>query len=119
MHDSAFNSQNLQMKILNPSLLQAALAPNGRTIKFVMNENAIAFFPVSLQHRDVKPEGLSYEDDYRGNALAGLIVGGKPEIRFHSAFSEERVRKLWCQFLAAPESTGLPLERPTYQGRAI
>ena len=107
------------MKIMNHTLLQTALAPNGPTTKFIMNESGIAFFPVSLQHRDVKPEGLSYEDDYRGNALAGLFVGGRAEIRFHSAFSEERVRDLWSQFLAAPECGGLSPGRPTYQGRAI
>jgi len=39
-----------------------------------MNEESAAFFPVSQQHRDVKICGLSYEDDYRGNAFAGLIV---------------------------------------------
>lgn len=107
------------MKILEPTLLQAALAPNGPTTKFIMNENGIAFFPVSLQHRDVKFAGLSYEDDYLGNAVAGMIVQGRAEIRFHSAFSDERIRNLWLQVLAAPECAGLPLGRPTYQNRPI
>jgi hypothetical protein len=107
------------MKILKLPLLQMALAQHGPTIKFIMNEEAIAFFPVSQQHRDVKPEGLSYEDDYKGNALAGLIVSGKPEIRFHSAFSDERVRNLWHQLRSAQECAGLPLATPTYQGRAL
>lgn len=107
------------MKIQNPALLHAAIAPNGPTTKFIMNESGIAFFSVSLQHRDVKPEGLSYEDDYRGNAVAGLFVGGRAEIRFHSAFSEERVRNLWSRFLAAPECSGITIGRPTYQGRII
>ena len=39
------------------------------SLKFLLNDSAIAFFPASQQHRDVKLEGLSYEDDYRGNAL--------------------------------------------------
>ena len=107
------------MKVLNHSLLQSALSPNGSTTKFIMNENGIAFFSVFLQHRDVKPEGLSYEDDYRGNAVAGLFVGGRAEIRFHSAFSEERIRNLWRQFLASPECAGLVPGRPTYQDRTI
>lgn len=77
------------MKIINSELLRTALTANGPTVKFVMNECAIAFFSVSQQHRDVIPEGLSYEDDYRGNAVAGLIVSGKPEIRFHSAYSDD------------------------------
>ena len=107
------------MKIMNHTLLQTALAPNGPTTKFIMNESGIAFFPVSLQHRDVKPEGLSYEDDYKGNAIAGLIVSGKPEIRFHSAFSDERVHNLWHQLRSAPECAGLPIENPTYHGRHL
>ena len=107
------------MKIMNLPLLQAAMAPNGPTTKFIMNESGIAFFSVSLQHRDVKPEGLSYEDDYRGNAVAGLFVSGRAEIRFHAAFSEERIRNLWRQFLTAPECAGLAIGNPTYQGRAI
>jgi hypothetical protein len=72
-----------------------------------------------VQHWDVKPEGLSYEDDYRGNAVAGLFVGSRAEIRFHSAFSEERISNLWSQFLAAPECAGFSSGRPTYQNRAI
>ena len=40
-------------------------------------------------------------------------------IRFHSAFSEERVRNLWRQVLAAPECAGLSPGRPTYQNRTI
>lgn len=107
------------MKILNPALLHAALAPNGSKIKFIMNESGTAFFSVSLQHRDVKTEGLSYDDDYRGNAVAGLIVGGRAEIRFHAGFSEERICNLWSQFLAAPECAGISPERPTYQGWTI
>lgn len=63
------------------------------SVKFLLNDSAIAFFPAAQQHRDIKLEGLSYEDDYRGKALAGLATADHVEIRFHSAFSDERVRK--------------------------
>jgi len=107
------------MEILNLPVLRSALAPNGPTIKFIVNESGIAFFTASLQHRDIKAGGLSYEDDYKGNALAGLFVGGKAEIRFHSAFSDDRVRNIWREFRGSPECVGLPVGSPTYQGRNL
>lgn len=67
----------------------------------------------------MKPEGLSYEDDYRGNAVAGMFVEGRAEIRFHSAFPEKPIHNLWNQLLAAPDCAGLSTGRPTYQNRAI
>jgi hypothetical protein len=44
------------------------------SLKFLLNDSAIAFFPATQQHRDMKLEGFSYEDDYRGNALAGVVA---------------------------------------------
>ncbi len=107
------------MRIFNSPLLASALVTNGPTIKFIMNEDSIAFFPVSQQHRDVKIGGLSYEEDYRGNAVAGLIVCGKAEIRFHKAFSDEKMRSLWQELRSLPECASLPLEILTYQGRNL
>jgi hypothetical protein len=107
------------MKIFNVPLLSSALVTNGLTIKFIMNDEAIAFFPASQQHRDVKIGGLSYEDDYRGNALAGLIVGGKAEIRFHKAFSDANVRSFWQELRSLPECASLPLGILSYQGRDL
>jgi hypothetical protein len=107
------------MRIFNPALLESALASYGLSIKFLMNEEAIAFFPVSQQHSDIKVGGLSYEDDYIGNALAGLIVSGKAEIRFHKAFSDEKVRSLWRKLQSLPEFSSLSLEFLSYQGRDL
>lgn len=107
------------MIIHNLPALLASLTSNSPTVKFLLNENEIAFFPVSIQHRDIKPGGLSYEDDHRGNALAGLVVGGRPEIRFHSGFSDERVRLIWRGFTSCPECAGLSIPNLTYQGRAL
>ena len=107
------------MRILNFPWLRAALDSNGGTVKFIMNEGAVAFFPVSQQHRDIKIANLSYEDDYRGNSLAGLIVGGKAEIRFHKAFSDEKVIAIWQELRSLPECATLPLDYLTYQGRNL
>lgn len=89
------------------------------SLKFILNDTAIVFFPATLQHRDIKSSGLSYEDDYRGNALAGLIMSERVEIRFHSAFSDERVRSLWSQVLKHPEIAHAGLGRVYYQGREV
>ena len=89
------------------------------TVKFILNDSGIVFFPASQQHRDIKLDGLSYEDDYRGNALAGLVTPERVEIRFHSAFSDERVKRLWAQVLGVPEIASAGLAAIYYQGRKL
>ena len=95
------------------------LLETSKNLKFILNENGILFFPTSQQHRDSKIDGLSYEDDYRGNAVAGLITLQHVEIRFHSEFSDERVRNLWLRVLAISEVAKAELGQIFYQGRAI
>lgn len=89
------------------------------SLKFIVNDSAIIFFSASQQHRDVKMQGLSYEDDYRGNALAGTVTPERVEIRFHSQFSDERVRSIWSRVLAIPEVASTGLSTVYYQGRHI
>ncbi len=43
------------------------------TLKMVFNDQGAIFFPVSAKHRDMKAPGISYEDDYKGNAMAALV----------------------------------------------
>ena len=95
------------------------LLENTKNLKFVLNENGILFFPTSQQHRDSKIDGLSYEDDYRGNAVAGLITFQHVEIRFHSAFSDDRIRNLWLRVLGISEVAKAELGPLYYQGREI
>ena len=95
------------------------LTEKGRFLKFILNDSAIVFFPGTQQHRDIKMAGLSYEDDYRGNAVAGLVTSGRVEIRFHSAFSDERLRSLWSRVLAVPEVARAGLGSVYYQGREL
>jgi hypothetical protein len=89
------------------------------TLKFILNDSGIVFFSPAQQHRDVKVEGLSYEDDYRGNALAGIVTAGRVEIRFHKAFPDERVKTIWSRVLALPEFANSRLGGVYYQGREI
>jgi hypothetical protein len=86
----------MSFRIQNLEFLREALnAPHPRC-KFLLNEEGTVFFPESQQHRSIKVPGLSYEDDYRGNAVAGLLIGDQVEIRFHSAFSDQRISLLWA-----------------------
>lgn len=89
------------------------------TVKFLLNDSGIVFFPSTQQHREVKVSGLSYEDDYRGDAVAGLVLEGRVEIRFHNAFSDHRIKTLWARVLAGSEIPNGELGPLFYQGREI
>jgi hypothetical protein len=103
------------MRIVGAELLKERKG----SLKFIMNDSGIVLFPATQQHRDVKLSGLSYEDDYRGNAVAGLISENRVEIRFHSAFSDERIRCLWSRFVRIPAIASAQLGQLHYQGRTI
>jgi lipase chaperone LimK len=105
--------------VYNTDLFEQAAEPNSRMIKFLLNDRGIAFFSANQQHREVKLPGLSYEDDYKGDALAGTFQAGRADIRFHQAFSDEKVRRLWknvFQRLPLVESANV---RVFYQGREL
>jgi hypothetical protein len=103
------------MHVINDALLTHARG----NLKFLLNEDGIIFFPGTQQHRDLKSHGLSYEDDYCGNAVAGLVLPGRVEIRFHQAFSDDRIRNMWRTVLAIPTLGNAKFGPLFYQGRAI
>jgi len=106
------------MQIIDSHLLDDALSQNGLTIKFLLNDHAIAFFSASKQHRDVKVAGLTYEDDSKGNAVAGVITPEHVEIRFHQGFSETHIHSIW-KHLITIELVKLGARKAFYQGREI
>ncbi len=57
----------------------------------MFNENGVIFFAAGKQHRDMQTAGISYEDNYKGNALAALLSKGMIEIRYHREFPDGRV----------------------------
>src|SRR5689334_19817351 len=103
------------MRAIGLELLQGT----SRNLKFILGDSMILFFPGSQQHREIKMEGLSYEDDYRGNAVAGLITSDHVEIRFHKAYSDDRLRAIWSHVLAIPEVAAAGLGGVYYQGRRL
>jgi hypothetical protein len=103
------------MNVINADLLNRATG----TLKFILNDSGIIFFPATQQHRDTKSHGLSYEDDYRGNAVAGMVTADRVEIRFHKAFSDDRIRTIWRRVLSSPELASARLGQLYYQGREI
>lgn len=103
------------MYVINADLLNQATG----NLKFILNPSGIIFFPATQQHRDTKSHGLSYEDDYHGNAVAGIVMAGRVEIRFHKAFSDESIRTIWRSVLSSPELAGTKLGQLYYQGRQI
>jgi hypothetical protein len=103
------------MQAIGTELLERASGP----VKFILNDAGIVFFPAAQQHRDIKLPGLSYEDEYRGNAVAGLITQAHVEIRFHAAFSDECIRALWARVMQIPEIANAGLGSLHYQGRLM
>lgn len=87
--------------------------------KMVINESGAVFGPVSIQHRDLRAEGVKYADEYKGNALAAMLSPGKIDLRFHQAFTDADVVRI-IRALSAESSLGFIREwRVTYQGRAL
>lgn len=103
------------MTLYNKQLIIAAIKQDGPAIKFIMTQEAILFFPIGQEHKDMKVANLSYEDDYKGNAVAGIVIGGKPEIRFHKSYSDGKIKLIWDKLVTLIPS----LAYPTYQGRKI
>ncbi|MBN1510445.1 MAG: hypothetical protein JXB13_00385 [Phycisphaerae bacterium] len=93
----------------------------GRTpeAKAVFNEHGIIVFPQSVEHRTMKVEGVFYEDDYAGNALAAMIRPGVLEIRYHKSYSDRRVAQIVNAIATETGFEILNTWRVTYQGRPL
>ena len=90
-----------------------------RQQKALLNEAGIVIFQASTQHATVKVQGISYEDDYLGNALAAMFDANKFEIRWHRDFSADRVKQLVVELCKLPELASLEGLSVTYQGKPI
>jgi hypothetical protein len=107
------------MKVFGLPSVSHYLAAEGYFVKCVFNASAAVFFPGSIQHRDVKQEGVSYEDDYRGNAMAATFTPGMIDVRFHEAFADSAVKEIFDRLLAQPEMSWAKGFTVRYQGRVL
>jgi hypothetical protein len=107
------------MQVVNSQLIQQSSTQPAQAGKFIVNGSAIVFFPTTQQHNSVKSRGLSYEDEYRGNALAGIFGSGRIDIRFHRDSSGEHVRNIWSRVCAQAELTLFKGWAAFYQGRRL
>jgi hypothetical protein len=107
------------MTIVGAELLERLFAGEIHQAKMVFNARGAVVFPVARQHRQMKAEGISYEDNYAGNALAAMLRRDAIEIRFHQAFSDRALARIVQKLLTSPELGPLAGVRVTYQGRAL
>ncbi len=107
------------MRIIGWERVLQLLDDSHYQFKIVLNEQGAIFLPVSEQHRDTTAEGISYRDNYQGNALAAVVTPGLIEVRYHAAFDDARVCRIIANLLAEPQLSGLAGFRATYQGRPL
>ncbi len=107
------------MLLLGLESLDSAVAQSGFSGKMVFNERGAILFPVKRQHSEMKAEGISYEDNYKGNALAAMLAPGRIEIRFHKAFTDRAVARILGLLLAEPRLSSIARWKATYQGRPL
>jgi len=107
------------MVLLGIEFMLSLVKEDHFSAKMVFNESGAIFFRVNQQHCDQKAEGISYEDNYKGNALAAMLAPGKVEIRYHQKFSDNRVASIMVSLLEHPRLSFMKGWQVTYQGRAL
>ncbi len=114
-----FVSRNGNMHVVGFETVYAEFGKPGYFVKMILNGSGAVFFPGTTEHRTIKAAGLSYDDNYKGNAMAGIITDGRIEIRKHSAFPIARVASIIKELLEAPQLCAISGFRVTYQGKLI
>lgn len=87
--------------------------------KLVFNASGAIALSGKRQHRDEKADGISYEDDYKGNALAAMLRRHEIEVRYHRDFRDAQVATIIAILLQEPPFHLLSPIRVTYQGRVV
>jgi hypothetical protein len=107
------------MNISGLDTISGDIAQAGYFVKCILTDRVAVFFPGSIQHRDVKRDGASYEDDYKGNAMAATITPGRMDIRFHERYSDEAVQRIAASVLGCQEMEWASGFSIIYQGRTL
>jgi len=107
------------MHLAGSNQLESLMNGQVHDLKMVFNANDVILFPSSRQHREMKGEGISYEDNYAGNALAAMVRRDAIEIRYHKQFTDAAVGGIMRLLLSQPQLEPLRGVAVTYQGRVI
>jgi len=107
------------MVIRGQEFIEPLLSQVSFSAKMVLNQSGAIFFPVNREHRDQKSDLISYEDNYKGNALAAMLLPNKIEIRYHQEFSDSEVSAIVTSLKKNPDVCFLKDWEVTYQGRSI
>ncbi len=107
------------MTIIGLEYLLTEYQSPGCFVKFIVNETGIFFFPERNQHNSMKADGISYEDNYKGNAMAGIVKNNSVEIRFHKDFSVHRVKAILSQIKADNELSPIFNQPVSYKGEHL
>lgn len=107
------------MIVINAELLGQLCTRPYFEAKMVFNASGAIVLPVSQQHRDCKAAGISYEDDYRGNALAAMLRPGTIEVRFHSAYGADEVGQMLDSLCSTPGLAVMKGWSVTYRGEPV
>jgi hypothetical protein len=107
------------MLVLGAQHLEALAAGKVLSAKVVFNECGAIVFPAARQHREMEAEGISYQDNYKGNALAAMLAPGRIEIRYHNAFKDERVTQIVAELVRRPELATMAGWEVLYQRRKL
>jgi hypothetical protein len=92
---------------------------DGFEAKCIFNNNGAIFFRANCQHRDQKAPGISYEDNYKGNALAAMLTPDRFEIRYHARFEDAAVARIMAHMTHVAGLAWLKHSSVTYQGRSL
>lgn len=107
------------MRLIGMDVMNRLHSGELHAVKMVFNERAAIVFEAERQHREMKAEGVSYEDDYKGNALAAIVRRDLIEIRFHRGFADSAVARMVRTLLRLSEFGQLATATITYQGRPV
>jgi hypothetical protein len=107
------------MQIRGTQYIKPLLAQTHFSAKMVFNAQGAIIFPVNQEHRNQKAEAISYEDNYKGNALAAMLAPNKIEIRYHQSFTDTQVANIIKSLKQYPKLSFMADWQTTYQGRPL
>jgi len=87
--------------------------------KAVFNEKGIIFGTTRIEHKTLRCDGIFYEDEGAGNAVAVIFDGFKFEIRLHPVFSPERVNSILKNFDQEARLKWIAEMKITYGGKML